>query len=241
MADIVIINHDNKDSMVLATAIESIGHKAKLISDVSDAKLYLKSKEPDLIIAEQEMPGTSGISLFEYLQEKMNKIPPFILMCNISLSASAGIALQKGALDFLPKPVDPEEAITIIEHALNRRPLAIFNENQVSFEAEKDILIVKIPEQFMHEAAVQFSRLLNGGAIISERGVVVDLSQTRYMASIGIGMLQMLAASFSDSSERLYMCGAGPRIYHLLESAGIFHFFQYEEKVSDALEKINAL
>ncbi|MHC4870384.1 MAG: STAS domain-containing protein [Planctomycetota bacterium] len=241
MAEVLIVSPDNRDAHQLLSIVESVNHKAVLISDISDAKLYLNNNNPDLVIAEQELEDSSGVDFFDYLCKSKEKVYPFILLSSISLSALAGKALQKGALDFLPRPLDAEEVITIIERAINKRPVTIFSENQVGFEAKGDILIITIPDHFIHEAAVQLSKLLNVGALMTERGLIIDLSNSSYIASIGIGILQVLASNFIGSEAKLMMCGASPRIYHLMDIAGIFHFYKYKDNLEEALQDFDGV
>lgn len=235
MTEILILSPENSDARKLKNILESINCKAVLISCISDVRLYLNNNNPDLVIAEQELEESSGIEFFEYLCETKDKVYPFILLSSISLSSLAGKALQMGAIDFLPKPVDTEEVITIVERAIHKRPVSIQAENQVGFEAKGDILIITLPRQFVHEASVQLSKLLNVGAISAEKGVIIDLTKSDYIASIGIGILQVIASSFIGSEAKLIMCGASPRIFHLMDIAGIFHFYSYKENLDEAL------
>ena len=69
---------------------------------------------PSVVVTDVKLPGISGLAL----QEKKRKIcrpVPFVFM-----SVTDGVAAMKGgALDFLVKPVAPEQLDTALEHALN--------------------------------------------------------------------------------------------------------------------------
>jgi FixJ family two-component response regulator len=72
---------------------------------------------PSVVVTDVKLPGISGLAL----QEKKRKISrpvPFVFMSG-ALSVTDGVAAMKGgALDFLVKPVAPEQLDTALEHAL---------------------------------------------------------------------------------------------------------------------------
>jgi FixJ family two-component response regulator len=73
---------------------------------------------PSVVVTDVNLPGISGLEL----QEKKRQIcrpVPFVFMSG-ALSVTDGVAAIKGgALDFLVKPVAPEQLDTALEHALN--------------------------------------------------------------------------------------------------------------------------
>lgn len=79
---------------------------------------------PDLIFVDLKMPGISGFEVIEQIQE----IDPAIVIIVITGFAtidSAVEAMQKGAVDFLPKPFTPDELRLITRRGLEKRQLVL--------------------------------------------------------------------------------------------------------------------
>jgi anti-anti-sigma factor len=64
------------------------------------------------------------------------------------------------------------------------------------------------------------------------------MSETNYIASMGIGVLQMLASQKQEIGERLYISGAKARVAHILQISGVFHFYRKAESVASAIAEI---
>jgi two-component system nitrogen regulation response regulator GlnG len=85
---------------------------------------FCKKTVPDLVISDVRMPGESGVELLEHLHQAYPKLP--VIVCTAYGSVDiASTAVARGAVEFLPKPLDMERTLTAIERALGRRSLAI--------------------------------------------------------------------------------------------------------------------
>jgi two-component system chemotaxis family response regulator WspR len=80
-------------------------------SHAERALAIAEGTQPDLIIADWDMPGVSGIDLIHQLnaQAATRDIP--VIMCTGKMTSSENLraALEAGAVDYLRKPVDPIE------------------------------------------------------------------------------------------------------------------------------------
>lgn len=111
---------------------------------------------PDLIFVDLKMPGISGFEVIEQIQE----IDPAIMIVVITGFAtidSAVEAMQKGAVDFLPKPFTPDELRLITRRGLEKRQLVL---ETFSLRREKELLREHFAAIVSHElksplAAVQ--------------------------------------------------------------------------------------
>lgn len=86
----------------------------------------------DLVLMDLELPFRDGFSL---LQE-FHQLPPFtpyIVMTHSGDSETARKAIEAGALDFLPKPLDPARLQVSIMNALQYAALQRYNERQRRF------------------------------------------------------------------------------------------------------------
>ena len=77
----------------------------------------LKKQQPDVIVSDVRMPGTDGLELLEYLKQRFPKIPTVIMTAHSDLD-SAVASYQGGAFEYLPKPFDIDDAVSIVDRAI---------------------------------------------------------------------------------------------------------------------------
>ncbi|MGL5567555.1 MAG: nitrogen regulation protein NR(I), partial [Plesiomonas sp.] len=63
------------------------------------------------------MPGMDGLTLLGQLQQQAPQLPVIIMTAHSDLDAAVS-AYQRGAFDYLPKPFDLDEAVALVERAL---------------------------------------------------------------------------------------------------------------------------
>ncbi len=75
-----------------------------------------RKDQPDVVLCDIRLPDMSGLELFESLHAIDNKTP-IILMTGQGNSATAIEAMQKGAFEYVLKPLDPDQLIPLIDSA----------------------------------------------------------------------------------------------------------------------------
>lgn len=112
-----ILDDDSSIRWVLEKALQ--GAKLSTASFAAAESLWqaLEISEPRVIVSDIRMPGTDGLSLLERLQIHYPHIPVIIMTAHSDLD-SAVSAYQAGAFEYLPKPFDIDEAISLVERAL---------------------------------------------------------------------------------------------------------------------------
>lgn len=76
---------------------------------------FLKSA-PDVVLCDIRLPDMSGMETFEKLHRIDSKVP-IILMTGRGTAQTAIEAMQRGAFDYILKPLDPDTLIPLIEDA----------------------------------------------------------------------------------------------------------------------------
>lgn len=89
-------------------------------SDGTQARDLLAATPFDVVVSDIRMPGLDGLSLLKHLRETGNDVE-VVLMTAYGTIADAVQAMRYGAIDYLTKPFDPDEAVAAIERALARR------------------------------------------------------------------------------------------------------------------------
>jgi two-component system sensor histidine kinase/response regulator len=82
----------------------------------------IRENNPDFVLIDLKMPGTSGLEVLDKVKEFNPDIIP-IVITGYATVESAVDAMKKGAYDFLPKPFSPEELRLIIKRGIERKNL----------------------------------------------------------------------------------------------------------------------
>ncbi len=125
-----IVDDDRSIRWVLEKALTQVGLACSTF-DKADALINkLKKQTPSAIISDIRMPGMDGFALLDELSNTAPHIPVIIMTAHSDLD-SAVSAYQGGAFEYLPKPFDIDEAISLVQRALT------FRETQQSPTEEK--------------------------------------------------------------------------------------------------------
>ncbi|HEY0940948.1 MAG TPA: response regulator [Steroidobacter sp.] len=115
---------DNDSSMVLwvRSVLQAGGHQCLQAFSGEEALAILRST-PDILVAISDihMPGMDGIALLQNVGSlRGGSLPRFIFLTAYPEVEFAVAALRLGALDFLVKPVRPQELLAAVRNALER-------------------------------------------------------------------------------------------------------------------------
>lgn len=103
----LVVDDDALNRTILAVALEQQGHTVLLAPDGGAALEVLASEQVDLVITDIEMPVMDGYALLERRHDdaKLREIP-FIVISGVDDMASVVRCIERGAVDYLPKPFD---------------------------------------------------------------------------------------------------------------------------------------
>ena len=112
-----IIDDDRSIRWVLEKALEKAGFNTESYESGEGLMERLKSSQPDAIISDIRMPGIDGLELLEQVQDAFPQIPVIIMTAHSDLS-SAVKSYQRGAFEYLPKPFDVNDAVSVAPRAV---------------------------------------------------------------------------------------------------------------------------
>jgi two-component system nitrogen regulation response regulator GlnG len=141
-----IVDDDRSIRWVLEKALQQEGMESVSFDNADAALARLQREQPDVLISDIRMPGTSGLELLSTLRERMPKLPVIIMTAHSDLD-SAVASYQGGAFEYLPKPFDVDEAVSLV-----RRALAHSREQD---DQGPDIVDAKTPEIIGEAPAMQ--------------------------------------------------------------------------------------
>ncbi|MBO2676931.1 nitrogen regulation protein NR(I) [Shewanella algae] len=113
-----ILDDDSSIRWVLERALQGAKLSCASFSAAESLWQALEISQPKVIVSDIRMPGTDGLTLLERIGLHYPHIPVIIMTAHSDLD-SAVSAYQAGAFEYLPKPFDIDEAIALVERALN--------------------------------------------------------------------------------------------------------------------------
>ncbi len=116
-ANVWVVDDDRSIRWVLERTLNQAGIKNESFASGDALLARIDSEQPDVIISDIRMPGTDGLALLQRLHEEYPELPVIITTAHSDLD-SAVASYEHGAFEYLPKPFDLDEVVTIIERAL---------------------------------------------------------------------------------------------------------------------------
>ncbi|MBT0518887.1 nitrogen regulation protein NR(I) [Morganella morganii] len=112
-----VVDDDSAIRWVLERALSSAGYACVCFDSAENALAALNSGQPDVLISDIRMPGMDGLSLLAAVKQHNSLLPVIIMTAHSDLDAAVN-AYQQGAFDYLPKPFDIDDAVTLVARAL---------------------------------------------------------------------------------------------------------------------------
>jgi DNA-binding response OmpR family regulator len=119
---ILVADDDMVMSQLICAIVREAGHEPMPAFDAMQTVMFaMRSPAPALIILDISMPGGTGVEALRKLKRsaKTSMIPVVVL----SGSTDAGMPAQVkalGAVDYLPKPIEPESLLAVLSRALEK-------------------------------------------------------------------------------------------------------------------------
>lgn len=120
-ARILIVDDEEAQIELLTRALEPGGfERIEGTSDPTAVPELCRAGGVDLMLLDVRMPGMDGYEVLEELRSELDEFPVLVLTADDSREAKRR-AFERGANDFLAKPVSPMELRLRVEHHLERR------------------------------------------------------------------------------------------------------------------------
>jgi two-component system nitrogen regulation response regulator GlnG len=111
-----IVEDDRSIRWVLEKALQQEGMTTQSFDSADGVMSRLARQQPDVIISDIRMPGASGLDLLARIREQHPRLPVIIMTAHSDLD-SAVASYQGGAFEYLPKPFDVDEAVSLVKRA----------------------------------------------------------------------------------------------------------------------------
>ena len=113
-----IVDDDSSIRWVLQKALQAANIGCLSFENPEDLLLQLQSgQRPEVIVSDIRMPQMDGMTLLGEVHNTDPLIPVIIMTAHSDLDSAVN-AYQSGAFEYLPKPFDIDEAVTLVQRAL---------------------------------------------------------------------------------------------------------------------------
>ncbi|GJG86625.1 acetoacetate metabolism regulatory protein AtoC [Gemmatimonadetes bacterium T265] len=117
MATILWVDDDASVGLILDDTLRRAGHEPVGARHVAEALHVLERSAIDLVISDYRMPGITGLEFLTMLQREGHDVPVIMLTGHASIE-HAVTAIKAGAVDYITKPVRPQQLELAVDQAL---------------------------------------------------------------------------------------------------------------------------
>ncbi|WP_428327400.1 response regulator transcription factor [Mucilaginibacter sp.] len=153
MANICLVEDEQKVSAFICRGLEENGYKLQTAKDGASAKALLQKTEFDLIIMDVMLPDINGIELCRQVRFTDTKTPILMLTALDQIQNKVS-GLKAGADDYLVKPFHFIELLARIEALLRRQKVTEAVEHVLTFDDLKLDTWSNIAERAGHQISL---------------------------------------------------------------------------------------
>jgi two-component system phosphate regulon response regulator PhoB len=130
---ILIVEDEEAQAEVLRYNFDREGFDPVVVTDGDEALLAVEEQQPDLVLLDWMLPGTSGLSVCQSLRRRSATRSLPIIMLTARVEEGDRIrGLESGADDYVVKPYSPSELVARVRAVLRRTSPAL-TEEKLSF------------------------------------------------------------------------------------------------------------
>ena len=176
---VYIVEDDVDASEMLAELLKSSGFSVHCFATAEDFLRHGAGARPACAVVDLRLPGMSGLDLHAKLHSDTPQLPVIVITGHGDV-ATARAALLAGALDFLEKPVQPQDLLDAVGAALQSDTQAIERMRERTQMA--DLVARLTPRE--HEVFRRITDGLHNREIAAELGIsprTVEVHRARLM------------------------------------------------------------
>jgi two-component system, NtrC family, nitrogen regulation response regulator GlnG len=137
-----IVDDDDSIRWVLERALQAAGCQVRTFTTGASLLSALAQAAPQVLLTDIRMPGMSGLEILQQVHTQYPKIPIIVMTAHTDLDAAVS-AYQGGAFEYLPKPFDIDDAVSLVKRA-GQKPTQVAQAEQA-----------QLPELIGHAPAMQ--------------------------------------------------------------------------------------
>ncbi len=191
--DILVVDDEKNILRIVSTALKGEGYGVETAQSSEEAIEKFNQEEWHLVITDLKLPGKSGIELLEYIKSRDVSVPVVVITAFGTIE-NAVEAMKRGAFNYLTKPVNTDELLTVAKEAIEKYKL---KQENIALKSE-------LREKY------SFNSIIGKSAVMQEMFETVRIvsktqSSVLVVGESGTGK-ELIARAIHHSSER----SAGP-------------------------------
>ncbi|MEJ6476134.1 nitrogen regulation protein NR(I) [Pseudoalteromonas piscicida] len=116
MKSVWLVDDDASIRFVLEKALKRAEFETESFASGQDVLTALEYEQPAVLISDVRMPGIDGMALLDKIAESHPSLPVIIMTAHSDLDSAVN-AFKKGAFEYLAKPFDLNEAVSLVQRA----------------------------------------------------------------------------------------------------------------------------
>ncbi|MEP6685199.1 MAG: sigma-54 dependent transcriptional regulator [Verrucomicrobiota bacterium] len=172
---ILIIDDERPILMTLEALLSRHGYQPEMAANASYGLRVLKEKTPAVVLLDLQLPDADGLELLDQIKREYPETHVIILTAHDSLN-NAIESIKLGAYHFISKPYAPEELLSLIEKALEKRSLLRetkeLRQKTQQLEKRLELAETRLAPVFKSKVMQQIEELINAMAP-SEANVLI--------------------------------------------------------------------
>ncbi len=245
---ILIVDDEDDICTELDGYLTQKGFQTIIANNGYDAYNLFVSEMPVCVLTDYHMPVMDGVELLKKIK-LINKEVHVILISGVADIKNVVEAMKNDAFDFLTKPVDLKNLMTLIDLAIKKTYGSLKQQSDERFasaiyhrymENNNDVSILFFNKDLDESTNKKFTRYIDELMSKDElRGVIIfQLENARYINNIGLNFLIETQKILTESGKKLFLCNAGEQVSTYLKTLGYYNFFNIETNTVAVLENI---
>lgn len=120
VARVLAVDDDPMILELLGAVLTPRGYEIVTAQNGGDALALLESSPVDVVLLDVGMPGVDGMSTLRRIREVHPALPVIMLTGNVDPAVGRD-SLQRGAFDYVTKPMDFDHLVRVLEAAVIQR------------------------------------------------------------------------------------------------------------------------
>jgi DNA-binding NtrC family response regulator len=117
LSRVLIVDDDPGQRSLLTSFLTGQGFETVTVSSGEQALKVLKEQEVAMMISDVRMPGISGLETMRRARKEHATLPILLVTAYADIREAVG-AMRDGALNYLSKPIDLDELLSSVRHAI---------------------------------------------------------------------------------------------------------------------------
>ncbi|WP_394130781.1 response regulator transcription factor [Shewanella maritima] len=118
MCKIYLIDDDQAVLDSLQWMLDGLNEPTECFLDAHSFLENVDLSQPAVVVLDIQMPGMDGVELLQHIKQQQSPISVIMLTGHGTITMAVQ-SIQKGAIDFLEKPVDGDKLIALLQQAKN--------------------------------------------------------------------------------------------------------------------------